>query len=101
MYIGDFTPDATIDHKFTTVDSTGLPTTLAGSPVVSLYEGNSTTESATGVTLSPDFDARTGLHNVRIVGATAGLAHAKDYTAVITAGTVGGVSVVGYKLFST
>lgn len=99
-YIGDFVPAATIDHKFTTVSSTGAPTTLTGSPAVSLYEGNSTTEITAGITLTTDFDGRTGLHNVRIVGGTAGLANAKDYAAIITAGTVDSVSMVGYRLFS-
>jgi hypothetical protein len=93
---GDYAPDGTLDFKFTTIDSTGLPATLSGSPAVAIYDQNNTTEITAGITLTADFDARTGLNHVRIVGATAGLTHGHDYQVVITAGTVGGVSVVGY-----
>lgn len=98
MYLGDFVPGATIDFKFTTLGSSGAPTQLAGSPAVALYEGNSTTEITAGVTLTVDFDGRTGLNHVRIVGTTAGLGNGKHYQAIVTAGTVGGTSIVGYKV---
>lgn len=97
MYHGDIRLNDTIDVKFTTrAFSTGAPTTLAGSPSVAAYPGNSTTEITAGITLSVDFDSRTGLHNVRIVATSGnGYATATNYTLVITAGTVGGTSVVG------
>jgi hypothetical protein len=66
-YRGDIRLGDTIDIKFSTVDSTGAPTTLAGSPAVAAYVGNSTTEITAGITLSVDFDSRTGLNNVRVV----------------------------------
>ena len=96
-YIGDVKLGDTLDVKFTTVDATGLPTTLSGVPVISAYLGNNTVELTAGITLSVDFDARTGLNNVRVV-ATAGNGYAAqtDYTLVITTGTVSGVSVEGY-----
>jgi hypothetical protein len=97
MYHGDIRLGDTIDVKFTTVNTSGVPTTLAGSPTVAAYPGNSTTEITAGITLTVDFDARTGLHNVRVVATSGnGYVTATNYTLVITAGTVGGSSVVGY-----
>jgi len=97
-YIGDFALESTLDFKFcTTAAATGAPTTLAGTPVISAYVGNSTTQLTAGITLTVDFDAVTGLHNVRVAATAAnGYATASNYQLVITAGTVGGTSAVGY-----
>jgi len=97
MYHGDIRLGDTIDIKFTTRRfTTGAPFTLAGTPSVAAYPGNSTTEITAGITLSVDFDARTGLNNVRVVATGGnGYATATNYTLVITAGTVDSVSVVG------
>lgn len=85
----------TVNYKFTT-SVNGVPTQLAGSPAVACYVGSSTTERTTGVTLTVDFDARTGLNNVAIVATSGnGYAAGERITLVITAGTVGGYSVVG------
>jgi hypothetical protein len=81
------------------VQSTGAPTTLAGSPVISAYSGNNTTELTAGITLTVDFDSRTGMHNVRVVASSGnGYATATNYQLVITTGTVNSVSVVGYVI---
>lgn len=96
-YIGDFALGDTFDTKFCTVTTTGAPTTLAGTPVISAYVGNSLTEITAGITLTVDFDSRTGLNNVRVVATSGnGYATASNYQLVITTGTVGGTSVVGY-----
>lgn len=96
-YIGDFALGSTFDTKFTTVSTTGAPTTLAGTPVISAYPDNSLTQLTAGITLSVDFDTVTGLHNVRVVATSGnGYATATNYQLVITTGTVGGTSVVGY-----
>lgn len=101
MYVGDITLSETLDIKFTTVNASGVPTTLAGSPVVSAYVGNGTTEITAGITLSVDFDGRTGLHNVRVVASAGnGFAAATNVQLVITTGTVDGNSVVGYVIAS-
>lgn len=101
MYLGDFTLGDTLDMKFTTVNSSGIPTTLGGSPVVSAYVGNGTTEITAGITLTTDFDSRTGLNNVRVVASSGnGFATATNVQLVITTGTVGGDSVVGYVIAS-
>jgi hypothetical protein len=95
-YYGDIRLGDTIDIKFTTFDASGAPITLAGSPVVSAYPGNSTTELTAGITLSVDFDGRTGLHNLRIVATSGnGYAAGTNYALVITTGTIDTVNAVG------
>ena len=98
--LGDFFPGAVIDFKFNTYSLTGAPITLAGTPALAVYKSNSTTESTAGITLTVDFDSRTGLHHVRI--ATGSDAAVYDFgsafSVVFTAGTVDGVSVVGTEV---
>lgn len=96
-YRGDFALGSTFDLKFTTRRfSTGVPFTLAGTPAISAYPDNSTTQLTAGITLSVDFDSVTGLNNVRVVASGAnGYAAGSNYDLVITAGTVDSVSVVG------
>lgn len=97
-YHGDIALGQTIDIAFTTTSaSTGAPTQLAGSPVISAYIGNSTTQLTAGITLTVDFDGVTGHNNVRVVASGGnGYAAATDVSLVITTGTVGGTSAVGY-----
>jgi hypothetical protein len=100
-YQGDISLGDTIDYKFTTVSNTGVPTTLAGSPAVAAYVDNNTTEVTAGVTLTVDFDARVGLHNVRVVASSGnGFATGTNINLILTAGTVGSTSVVGYVIGS-
>lgn len=100
-YFGDIRLSDTIDVKFCTVTTTGAPTQLAGSPVISAYPSNSTTQLTAGITLSVDFDSVTGLNNVRVVASGAnGYLTATNYALIITTGTVGGTSVVGYEVGS-
>jgi len=96
-YLGDFRLGKTFDTKFCTVTTTGAPTVLAGTPVISAYVDNSVTQITAGITLSVDFDGVVGLNNVRVVATSGnGYATASNYQLVITTGTVGGTSVVGY-----
>ncbi|MBL4891474.1 MAG: hypothetical protein JKX91_06565 [Rhizobiaceae bacterium] len=76
--------------------ATGIPTVLAGSPVVSAYEDSSVTQITAGITLGVSHDSVVGLNLLTVV-ATGGNGYetGKDYSFVITTGTVGGVSVVG------
>jgi hypothetical protein len=96
----DYTLGETIDYKFLTCEpDTGAPITLAGSPVISAYVDNSTTQITAGITLTVDFDGVTGLHNVRVVATSGnGYAAGTNVALVITTGTVDGVSAVGYKV---
>lgn len=101
MYRGDFRRGQTFDVKFTTTAAaTGAPTQLAGTPAVSCYVANSTTQTTTGITLTVDFDGVTGLNNVRVVTTDAFYVPGGDFQLVITAGTVGGTSAVGYVVAS-
>lgn len=97
-YIGDFAEDyATLNTKFATVKSTGAPTVLSNTPVISVYKANGTTQSVAGITLTVDFDSVVGLNNVLIdLSADAFYATGNDYQIVITTGTVDSVSVIGY-----
>ncbi len=87
----------TVYLKYTTRDTTGLPTTLSGSPVVSIYKDASTTESVAGVTLNVDFDSRTGLNHITVDTTADATFYANGHTyyAVITTGTVASISVIG------
>lgn len=93
----DYTLEDTIFSMFTTrAFTTGIPTVLAGSPVVSAYENDSATQITAGITLGVSHDSVVGM-NLVTVAATAGNGYesGKDYNLVVTTGTVGTVSVIG------
>lgn len=96
-YLGNFAAGITLNTKFTTVDTTGAPTVLSGG-AISVYKNNSTTQSTAGVTFTGGFDSVVGLNNVNIDLSADGTFYAAggDFQIVITTGTVGGTSVVGY-----
>ncbi|MEE9586112.1 MAG: hypothetical protein V3W09_04350 [Nitrososphaerales archaeon] len=93
----DYTVEDTVYKRFTTrAFATGIPTVLAGTPVVSAYEDDSITQITAGITLGVDHDSVAGLNLLTIVATGAnGYEAGKSYDLVITTGTVGGVSVVG------
>jgi hypothetical protein len=96
--LGDFDASAVIYGKFTTFrPSTGAAFTLAGTPALSVYKDNSTTQSTTGVTLTADFDSVTGLNHFAIDTSADGTFYSAGsfFDIVITTGTVDSVSVVG------
>lgn len=98
MHLGDFDASAVIYGKFTTFrPSTGAAYALAGTPALSVYKDNSTTQSTTGVTLTADFDSVTGLNHFAIDTSADGTFYAAGsfFDIVITTGTVDSVSVVG------
>ena len=76
--------------------ATNIPTTLLGSPVVSAYENDSVTQITAGVSLSVDHDSVTGLNLVTVtpIGGN-GFEAGKEYSLVVTTGTVDSVSYVG------
>lgn len=78
-----------------------VPTTLSGSPVVSAYIGNDTTQLTAGITLSADFDSVTGLNNVRVVATSGnGYTTGTEVQLIVTTGTLGGQSVAGMHVGS-
>jgi hypothetical protein len=96
--LGDFDASAVIYGKFATYrPSTGATFTLAGSPVLSVYKDNSTTQSTTGVTLTVDFDTVTGFNHFAIDTSADGTFYSAGsfFDVVITTGTVDSVSVTG------
>ena len=98
MYHGDFFPGATVRFMFNTSNpSTNSLVTLADTPAVRVYKDDSTTEDDSGITLNVDFDSRTGLHLVEIDTSADGTFYSagSDFSVVLTAGTVGGLSAVG------
>jgi hypothetical protein len=96
-YIGDFAVGATVTLFFNSSDLGGAPIALGGTPALHCYRDDSTTEDNSGLTLTADYDSRTGMHRVAIdMSADATFfATAHDFYVVITTGTVDGVSVVG------
>jgi hypothetical protein len=94
--LGDRVLGSTVDFKFTT-SVNGVPTALAGSPAISVYQGGSTSPITSGVTFTGGYNSTTGLNDVSIVASAGnGFAAGNDYQVVITTGTLGGVSMVGY-----
>lgn len=94
--LGNIGEESTLNFHFTTIDTAGAPTTLAGTPVLSVYKNGSASQTTTGVTLVVDFDMTTGLHQVAIATTDAFYAMGNDFSVIITTGTVGGTSVKGY-----
>ena len=97
----DITLEDTIFPKFTTrAFASGIPTVLAGTPVISAYEDGSLTQITAGITLGVDHDSVVGLNMITVVATAAnGYENSKEYQLVITTGTVGGVSVVGEVVY--
>lgn len=96
--LGDFATSTVVYGKFTTYrPSTGAAFTLGGTPALSVYKDNSTTQSTTGVTLTVDFDTVTGLNHFTIDTSADGTFYSAGsfFDIVITTGTVDSVSVVG------
>jgi len=96
-YQGDYVEDyATLNFKFQSRATTAIPTILTGTPVISVYKANGATQSTAGITLTTEFDGIVGSNHVLIdLSSDAFYAVGNDYQILITAGTVGGVSVVG------
>ncbi len=99
----DITIGDTIYLKFTTrAFATGIPTVLAGTPVISAYVGSNLTQITAGVSLTISLDGVVGLNLATIVATTGnGFANATDVSIVITTGTVDSVSVIGEVIGET
>ena len=96
--LGDYTEDfSALNFAFLTLNlTTGVPTQLANTPVISVYKASNTTQSTAGITLDVDYDSLTGLNHVLIdLSSDAFYAVGNDYFVVITAGEVNSVSVIG------
>jgi hypothetical protein len=92
--LGEQPLGTSIVFNFTT-SVNGVPTSLLGSPVLSVYK-DSTTETLTGPTLTVDYDSRVGMNHVVVATTDAFYAAGSFYSVVITTGTLQGVSMIGY-----
>lgn len=95
--------DSTQEFYFnTTRFSTGAPHTLAGTPSVYARVDGSATEITTGITLSADFDSKTGQSKVAWdSSASASYAAGSIVAFFIAAGTVDSVSVADIQIGPT
>lgn len=93
----DYQLEDTLNLPFTTrAFATGIPTTLAGTPAIDIYEDATPTPIITGETLSVDHNSVAGYNMITVTATAAtGFEAGKSYTAIIQAGTVDGVSAVG------
>lgn len=102
--MSDFTLGDTIYHKFTTrAFATGVPTALAGSPTLEIYENDSVTpivEGAGKLVLTQNLNSING-YNLATITATSGngFEAGKSYSLMLKTGTVGGTSVVGEAIW--
>jgi hypothetical protein len=98
-YVGDYRLGNTVYLPFATTDTSGVPTQLAGSPAVMAWPSANLTQLSAGITLTTDYDGITGLNYVAVVASSGnGYTVASDYDLILSAGTVGGASVVGYPV---
>ena len=97
MSAGDYQLGDTIYLPFTTrAFATGVPTVLAGTPVIEIYEDASVTQITSAETLVVSIDSVVGFNMCSVVVSSGnGFGVGQSYTAIISTGTVGGVSVVG------
>lgn len=95
--MSDFKVGDTLHFLFTTRQfSDGVPTILAGTPVLGAFEDAVAAPITAGVTVTVDVNTVAGLNRANIVATGAnGFEAGKSYSIAITTGTVGGVSVVG------
>lgn len=94
--MNDYNPGDTVYFKFTTRGAND-PVTLSGSPALTAYKNNDTTQDTSGITLVVDFDGVTGLNQVVIDTSADPTFYSVNnfFELVFTSGTVEGDSVVG------
>ena len=99
-YLGDVYVGASVHHKFMTVNGSGAPTTLGDSPSLILYVNGSVSGVTSGITLTTDFDSRTGLNHVKVqaTSSVTGIAAGNEVQVLIATGSVSGISLNGYPI---
>ena len=96
---GDYNALGTVDFNFTSLSTGGSPFALANG-TVNVYRTTSLSESAAGVTLTPDFDGRTGLNHVHIETGVDPVFYTpgNDYSVILIVGQIAGIAVDSYVL---
>ena len=99
-YVGDYNLATTFHHRFTTVNGSGLPTTFGNTPSAQYYVDGGTTAFTAGLTLTADFASVTGLNSLAVIctSSATGLTSGINVSVIVAAGTVSGVSLVGYPI---
>lgn len=99
-YVGDYNLSTTFHHRFTTVNASGVPTTLGNTPSAEYYVDGGTTAFTAGLTLTADFNSRTGLNSLAVLctSSATGITSGINVSVQIAAGTVSAVSLVGYPI---
>lgn len=99
-YIGDFALATTLYTKFTTVNASGVPTTLGNAPTFGFYQDANVTLFTAGVTVTIDFNSTTGLNHLQMIVTTSatGIVAGSAYQLVIATGSVSAVSMKGYVI---
>lgn len=101
VYLGDIGIGATLDHMFTTVDSSGGAVAMDSTCIIAVFTGNSTTPNSSGITLNASFSTIVGLNHIRIVAAsTSGYSSNTDNHIVVRTGTAGSKPLAGYMIGS-
>lgn len=97
MYLGEFTPGKTISRRFNTHKADGTPSTFSGSQALHVYKQGSSTPSATGITLTTNYNSQTGLNNVVIDTSVDSSFYAAgyDFDIAVATGVVDAVNVSG------
>jgi hypothetical protein len=93
QYLGDFAASATVDFMWSSNGADGASITRATNGTISVYKGNSATQTTTGVTDTEDFDGLTGVHHCRIATTDAFYATGNNYTVVLSGATIDGKTV--------
>ena len=95
MYLGDFPTSGVVDFNWSSNNASGASITRATNGTVSVYKGNSTTQTTTGVTDTEDFDSLTGIHHCRIDTSADGTFYAagSEFSVVLSGATIDGQSV--------
>lgn len=100
-HIGTFAPGSTVPYWFNTQGVDQAPVALSGG-TLRVYKQGSDVQDDSGITLTADYDSVTGLNAVVVDTSsdTTFYAGPAEFAAVLTAGTAGGVSVTGARVFS-
>jgi hypothetical protein len=93
MYLGDILPGQTIDFMWNSAGANGASITRATNGTISVYKGNNTTQTTTGVTDTEDFDSLTGVHHCRIATTDSFYVPRENYMVVLSAATIDGQTV--------
>ena len=99
-YVGDYNLTTTFHHRFTTVNGSGVPTTFGNTPSAQYYVDGGTTAFTAGLTLTADFNTVTGLNSLAVIctSSATGITSGVNVSVIVAAGTVSGISLVGYPI---